>query len=516
MSNIVIHAREALFLKRESIPRELRENLIDRYTYRFYEDRACHQCEYYQERMEAKGKHLDQCNECAAYKGGAQLAQEVKLKDTRYLKTPIGDALGLAKVLDAQGIEFTVKKHYPHHAMSRPMKFTGTLKDYQREAVDSIKKKKRGVVKAPPRSGKTVLSTAAICEIGKKTIIMASQRDWLMGFYETFVGSDTQVPLTNCRKSQIGFAKTVEDFKKYDVCLVTVQTFYSEKGERLLRKIRDWFPCIVVDEIHTGGAPKYAKVLASLNCEYKIGLSGTPNRKDGRFSLMRALIGPNLYEAKVERLRPHVRLVRTEYVQNSKGMVPWVRMVSALEKDAKRLKLIAQWVVKDANAGHMVIIPLAQIIPVKALVMAINKLAGKEIAVAFWGGLGKDKDGRKLRDVYIEKARKYQIKVIVGNAKMVSTGINIPRASCLYDVSPSSNAENAEQRYSRILTPYEGKPPPVIRFFLDQLTARKRCLSMEIYKVLIPKFRPIIQEKDFEALKSYLKSKPIQAQHFEL
>jgi hypothetical protein len=164
----------------------------------------------------------------------------------------------------------------------------------------------------------------------------------------------------------------------------------------------------------------------------------------------------------------------------------------------------------------MIIIPLAQITPVKALVMAINKLAGKTIAVAFWGGLGKDKDGRKLRDVYIEKARKYKIRVIVGNAKMVSTGINIPRASCLYDVTLSSNHENAEQRYSRILTPWEDKPPAVIRFFLDEMQVRKRCLSNEIYKVLIPKFRPIIQEKDFEALKSYLKSKPFQAQHFEL
>jgi superfamily II DNA or RNA helicase len=516
MSNLVIHAREALYLKRESIPRELREKLLEKYTHRFYEEKACTSCEYYQERMEAKGKHLEICDTCAAYKGGAQLAQEVKQGHNRYLKTPIGDALGVAKELNAYDIEFTVKKHYPQDVMSRPMKFTGTLKDYQRDAVDAIKKKRRGVVKAPPRSGKTVLSTAAICEIGKKTIIMASQRDWLMGFYETFVGSDTQIPLTNCRKSQIGFAKTLADFQKYDVCLVTVQTFYSEAGERLLRKIRDMFPVIVVDEIHTGGAPKYAKVLASLNCEYKIGLSGTPNRKDGRFSLMRALMGPNLYEAKVERLRPHVRLVRTGYVQKSKGQVPWVRMVSSIEKDPKRLKLIAQWAVKDAKAGHMIIIPLAQITPVKALVMAINKLAGKTIAVAFWGGLGKDKDGRKLRDVYIEKARKYKIRVIVGNAKMVSTGINIPRASCLYDVTLSSNHENAEQRYSRILTPWEDKPPAVIRFFLDEMQVRKRCLSNEIYKVLIPKFRPIIQEKDFEALKSYLKSKPFQAQHFEL
>jgi superfamily II DNA or RNA helicase len=514
---ITVNAREALYIKRESLPRDLREKLIEKYTLRFYEERACKSCEFYQDRLAAPGKHLeDPCDQCAAYKGGAQLAQEVKLKDTRYLKTPIGDALGLKKILDAREIEFKVKKHYPQQEMKRPIKFTGTLKDYQRDAVDAIKKKKRGVVKAPPRSGKTVLSTAAICEIGKKTIIMASQRDWLMGFYETFVGSDTQKPLTNCRKSQIGFAKTLEDFEKYDVCLVTVQTFYSEKGERLLRKIRDWIPVIVADEIHTGGAPKYAKVLAALNCEYKVGLSGTPNRKDGRFSIMRALIGPNLYEAKVERLRPHIRLVRTGYVQKSKGQVPWVRMVSSLEKDPKRLKLIAEWALKDVKNGHMVIIPLAQITPVKALVMAINKLAGKEIAVAFWGGLGKDKDGRKLRDVYIEKARKYQVKVIVGNAKMVSTGINIPRASCLYDVSLSSNNENAEQRYSRVLTPWEDKPPALIRFFLDEMQVRKRCLSNEIFRTLIPKFRPIISDKDMEALKSYLKSKPAQAQHFEL
>jgi superfamily II DNA or RNA helicase len=506
---ITLNAREAIFIKRASITKELREELIEKYTYRFYEERACSQCEFHEERLEAKGKHLEVCDECAAYKGGAMLAQEIVVGEKKYIKTPLGDSAGLVKVLRANDIEFRVKKHYPQHEMKRKMRFTGTLKDFQREAVDAIKKKKRGVVKAPPRSGKTVLSTAAICEIGKKTIIMASQRDWLVGFQETFIGSATQKPLTNCRPAQIGFAKTLEDFKKYDVCLVTVQTFYSEKGERLLKKIRDWFPVIVVDEIHTGGAPKYAKVLAALNCEHKIGLSGTPNRKDGRFSLMRALIGPNVYEAKVERLRPHIRLVRTGYTQKSKGNVPWVRMVSAIEKNPKRLKLIAQWAVKDAKNGHMIIIPLAQITPVKALVMAINKIAGRTIAVAFWGGLGKNKDGRKLRDVYIEKAREYKIKVIVGNAKMASTGINIPRASCLYDVTMSSNHENAEQRYSRILTPWEDKPPALIRFFLDEMQVRKRCLSNEIYKVLFPKFRPVIQDKDMEALKSYLKSKPL-------
>src|SRR5271155_3088870 len=158
---ITVHARESLYIKRESIPRELREKLIEKYTLRFYEERACKSCEFYQDRLAAPGKHLeDPCDQCAAYKGGAQLAQEVKLGNTRYLKTPIGDALGLKKILDANDIAFKVKKHYPQQQVSRPITFTGTLKDYQREAVDALKKKKRGVLRAPPRSGKTVMATA--------------------------------------------------------------------------------------------------------------------------------------------------------------------------------------------------------------------------------------------------------------------------------------------------------------------------------------------------------------------
>jgi hypothetical protein len=48
------------------------------------------------------------------------------------------------------------------------------------------------------------------------------------------------------------------------------------------------------------------------------------------------------------------------------------------------------------------------------------------------------------------------------------------------------------------------------------MQVRKRCLANEIHRVLIPKFRPVIQDKDFEALKSYLKSKPANTQHYEL
>lgn len=498
---VTAHAKDSFYIQSKKLPEALRERMIKDNTLLFFEEKACTPCEFLPERRASASGLSDQCEQCAAFKGGAALASQVKMGKNKYMKLPIGDSIYLKKVMDSAGIDFRVKEKFPVSPFKRPMKFTGIFKgQYQKDAANAIIKMKRGVIKAPPRSGKTVIASAAITKIGQKTIIMASQREWLLGFMETFIGSRTQVALTNCRPTQIGIAKKFEDFLKYDICLVTVQTFYSEAGQNLLRRIRNMFPVVVVDEIHTGAAPKYAQVLSQLNCKWKIGLSGTPSRKDGRFSIMRKLIGPNIYEAKVERLRPQVRLVRTQYTQNSKGRALWVRLVSALEKDPKRLKLIAQWAIKDAADSHMVLIPFAQVTPIKALVKAINIMAGKTIAYPFFGGLKKDD-----RDKYLQAARRYKIKILVGNIKLLSTGTNIPRASAIYEVTPSSNLENVEQRISRVLTPYEDKPTPIVRLFLDNMNIRKRCMSHEWFRCVLPKFRPIISDRDSIILKEWFK-----------
>lgn len=502
MKPITIHCREALYMRCDHIPKELRHELIEKYKFRFYEEKACAQCEFFPER------HSEICDECGAYKGGAELASTVMMNGHRFIKTPMGDRSGLIAMLNDNGIEYVVKKHYPNVPLSRPIKFLGELFEYQEKAVQDIIKKKRGVLKAPPRSGKTVMICAAICRLGKKTIILGAQREWLLGFQETFIGSETQEPLTDCRKEKIGFARKLADFERLDICLVTPQTFLHHP--ELLDQVRDMATIVAVDEVHTGAAPNYAKVISKLNCEYLWGASGTPNRKDGRYVLMRNLAGPTIVDAKVKRLRPEIRLVRTQFKANYKGAVPWVTMVRALEKDPKRLNLIARWAVKDASRGHMILIPLAQVTPIKALAEAINKIAGKTIAQAFTGLLKK-----KDRDLFLQQARQYKIKVLVGTTKLLSTGTNIPRASCLYDVTMSSNMENCEQRTSRILTPWKDKPQPLLRIFLDDTNVRRNCLASEYYQCIKPIFKPIISEVDEIALKEYLKKKSNNEQPFE-
>jgi hypothetical protein len=136
------------------------------------------------------------------------------------------------------------------------------------------------------------------------------------------------------------------------------------------------------------------------------------------------------------------------------------------------------------------------------LALAINKIAGKRMAHPFWGGLKKDK-----RKQLIQDARTYKARILVGNSKLVSVGTNIPRASMIYDVAMSANIENCEQRVARVLTPYEDKPPPGLRIFLDDFNVRRNCLAKEWWGCIRPKFKPIISEVDEKILASYFKDK---------
>lgn len=346
----------------------------------------------------------------------------------------------------------------------------------------------------------TVMGAYIAAELGYKTLILAQQHEWLDNFKETFIGSETQKPLTNISKKKIGFARKIEDFKKYDVCLTTYQLFISPKGKKLLEKIKSMFPLVLIDEVQTANATVFASVVSKLEFERCYGLSGTPERKDQKEWIIDKLLGPIIHETKVERLTPRVVLTKT----NFGGPMPktWTYMVKKLEEDPDRLRIIARQAIKDVKDGHLVLIPFARVHVIRALTKAINREYGRKIAVSFDGARTKQ-DRKKIIDL----AREFKVKIIVGNIKLLSTGVNIPRASCLYQVTPCSNIPKAEQRFSRILTPYEGKPEPIIRYFLDDVNVVKTCMRTEHWGCLVPMFRPSMTSQVKEFLAHYFGAK---------
>lgn len=267
--------REAAFIPIKDLTPKLQGKIKEKLTFSFFaKEKICEECEWFAERIN------DVCESCANYKGSYELASQVKVGENKYMKVPLGSWKATKGWLERHlPDEIKVKSKHPTTTIPR-FKFTGEFRDGQEEAVEAMLRYKRGILRAPPRSGKTVLGTVLTSRLQVKTLILASQRDWLMGFQETYIGSDTQKPLTDLNPKRIKLCKTFNDFESTDICLATVQTFYSPAGEKLLRKIRDLFTCILIDEVHTVGADKYAMIASRLNAEYFIGFSGTPTRKD--------------------------------------------------------------------------------------------------------------------------------------------------------------------------------------------------------------------------------------------
>ena len=496
---IRIHSRENFYIPYEGISAETRKALRKAFSFYFFEEKACDQCEHAELRRMHCGI-LPECEVCAAFLSCLELCKPVTVGGKRYLTAPAGAESTIKKIL--KGYDCVVVRHQKDHPIA-PFNCTANLYDYQKIAIDKMISAKRGVLKSPPRTGKTLMATAMTARLQKKSLIIASQREWLNGFLETYIGSKTQEGFTDIDKDRIGFCKTIDDFKKYDICLATVQSLYSAtNADFLLRSIRDMFSVVIIDEVHSAAAQRYSQVLNKLNVEYAFGLSGTPDRKDGRYAIVDNIIGPVRHEVQVERLVPHVRVVKTSYTKVLNGNKPWAYIVGPLERDKARQKLIAEYALNDIKEGHVVLIMYSGVKAIQSQIEIINKLAGKEVAKPFYGGMKKD-----ARDKVIEEARQKKTQIIVGNVRLLSTGINIKTASVIMCGTISNNIPQAQQRYSRILTPCDDKPTPIIRLLLDDMDICRRCMANEFWNVIVKDMHAVVSDKDMLALKSYFKGK---------
>lgn len=496
MSKVInVYKSDALYLEQTLVPAPLEQAIADRYTMRFYNEKACKQCEH------AALRHSEEfCSRCPAFEDEVQLSGRYTIGKKPYIKAPLGDQNTLVGYLHNKGYSANIISKQPL-TPKYPLKFIGELRDYQVGAPEALIRAKRGVLRAAARTGKTIMATAAICKVGRKTLILASQREWLEGFYDSFVGSQITQRMSNIPKSKIGFCKTLKDFESKAVCLATYQTFLSPSGKKLLQKIRSMFTTIVIDEVHTTAAYGFLSTLSKFNCRYMWGLTATDDRKDGRYVLVNRVLGKVCHHAKREVLRPKWTMVESVF-RDTRANGQWPTLVRRLENDPKRLKQIAEWAVRDAAAGHVVLIPMGQVKPIKALTMAINKIAGSDIAHALTGTLQKN-----IRRTLVTDAQQGKVKVIVGTLKLLSVGLNIPPASCLYEVALSSNMPNVEQRISRILTPMEGKRQPIVRVWLDEYKVRKSCLRAEWFGKVEKHFNPIINDANRQKWLRYLNSK---------
>lgn len=167
---------------------------------------------------------------------------------------------------------------------------------YQSEALVAwLKRAGRGVVVLPTGAGKTVVALMAIERLAVRTLVIVPTIEllgqWRAGICERLGLPEDAVGVVG------GGQRTVRD--------ITVITFDS--AAMPTRRL-DGFGLLIVDEAHHLPADHYRRIVARVAAPYRLGLSATPERLDGRHRDLDTLIGPVVFH------RLPMELVRDRHI----------------------------------------------------------------------------------------------------------------------------------------------------------------------------------------------------------
>jgi superfamily II DNA or RNA helicase len=161
--------------------------------------------------------------------------------------------------------------------------FHGTLTSLQEQAVKALLAHDTGVFVAPPGIGKTVVGAYLVAARKTSTLILVHRRpllDQWIGQLAMFLGIEPK------DIGQIGAGKAKPN-GRLDVAMV----------QSLVRKgsVSDLvagYGQVIQDESHHCPAVSFERVLAEVKAKYVVGLTATPQRRDGHHPILPMQLGP--------------------------------------------------------------------------------------------------------------------------------------------------------------------------------------------------------------------------------
>lgn len=163
-------------------------------------------------------------------------------------------------------------------------------RSYQREAVDAwLRAHGRGIIVLPTGAGKTVVAYDAMARLGVRTLVVVPTIE-LLHQWKAGVKEHLGVP-ANTIGAIGGGERTVGP--------ITIITYDSAAMKR--RRL-DGYGLLVFDEVHHLPAQSYQVIVEKAGAPWRLGLSATLERADGRHEALTSLIGPVVYQRDAQEL----------------------------------------------------------------------------------------------------------------------------------------------------------------------------------------------------------------------
>ena len=226
-----------------------------------------------------------------------------------------------------------------------------------------------------------------------------------------------------------------------------VQTLY-----RRINSIKDVFGTIILDEMHHVSSPTFTRIVDASKARYKIGLTGTMERKDGRHVIFRDYFSTTVYKPPKENyLVPKVHIVKSGVRFPDGANTPWASRINAIAYNWEYQNMIALLAANYAAKGHKVLVVSDRVDFLKQG----HKLVG-ENSICVTGEIPHEQRPAMIKELFNDKD------ILFGTQSIFSEGISLDCLSCIILATPINNEPLLTQLVGRIIRIYEDKPQPII------------------------------------------------------
>lgn len=370
---------------------------------------------------------------------------------------------------------------------------------HQQEALEAWEQQRRGLVVLPTAAGKTYLAQLAIQATQRSTLIMVPTLDLMHQWYAHLVAAfpDAEIGLLGGGSRD----RTPILIATYDSAAIQAENLGNRYG------------LLVFDECHHLPS-SFNRVIAEYAiAPYRLGLTATPERSDGKHEDLESLIGPTVYRKSAEELsgvalakhktvQIQVKLsaqererydqliqTRNQFLQSAHiflgSLQGWQQFVreSARSKAGRRAMLAHRQAraIAFGTEGKLRILAdlLAQHHPEQTLIFTDDNATVYRISQDFLIPAITHKTPVKERHDILQRFRFGEYPTLVAS-RVLNEGVDVPEASVAIVLSGTGSTREYVQRLGRVLR--KGKDPDKLALLYEVIaentseenTARRR------------------------------------------
>lgn len=327
------------------------------------------------------------------------------------------------------------------------------IRDYQKESVDAfLSSGGYGTIVLPCGSGKTIVGIETAVTLKTNTLILCPNVSSVHQWIRELLDKTTLTP------DQIGeYSGETKTIKPVTVCTYQVLTYRTKSDDK--EETEPFYPhfsifsennwgLVIYDEVHMLPAPVF-RITAELQSIYRLGLTATLIREDGREDEVFSLVGPKRFDT------PWAELTQKGFIAKAYCHEVRIPLPHTLELEYALAPKKEKYRIASQN-------PLK----IKVAEAILKKHEGESILIIgqyleqlqvfrdhFGYPIITGTTSNKKRDELYDKFRSGEEKVMIVS-KVANFAVDLPDASVAIEISGSFGSRQEEaQRLGRILRP---------------------------------------------------------------